>query len=99
MPTFDFQCSACSTTFEFSRPFGSKKKPSCPSCGSRKVEKHLTPPAIQFKGKGFYKTDSVKVSKKKPVKDSSSDKKTETTTAPSSPPSPTLPPPGEGSKS
>ncbi|MFA6038741.1 MAG: zinc ribbon domain-containing protein [Candidatus Peribacteraceae bacterium] len=58
MPTFDFRCRDCSATFEFERPFGSKAKPACPVCKSKKTEKMLTPPAIQFKGKGFYKTDS-----------------------------------------
>ncbi|TSC59151.1 MAG: hypothetical protein Greene041662_630 [Candidatus Peregrinibacteria bacterium Greene0416_62] len=60
MPTFDFLCTACNHTFEFSRPFGNTKIPSCPSCGSKKTEKQIAPPSIQFKGSGFYKTDSQK---------------------------------------
>lgn len=66
MPIFDFRCRACSHVFEFERPFGStqgkpfgmKAHPLCPRCKSKKTEKILTPPAIQFKGSGFYKTDS-----------------------------------------
>jgi putative FmdB family regulatory protein len=59
MPTFDFKCSNCDVTFEGTIPFGSKKKPVCPSCGSKKTEKLLSPPmGIVFKGSGFYKTDS-----------------------------------------
>jgi putative FmdB family regulatory protein len=58
MPRFDFRCTACSTTFEESIPFGSADLPPCPACG-KKTEKLLSaPPAIQFKGSGFYKTDS-----------------------------------------
>ncbi|MDD4319476.1 MAG: zinc ribbon domain-containing protein [Candidatus Peribacteraceae bacterium] len=60
MPTFDFQCKKCSAVFEFSRPFGIETRPSCPHCKSVRTEKLLSPPAIQFKGNGFYKTDSVK---------------------------------------
>jgi putative FmdB family regulatory protein len=59
MPLFDFQCQKCSHTFEFNRPFGSKKVPPCPECGSKKTEKLISPPAIHFKGSGFYKTDSA----------------------------------------
>jgi putative FmdB family regulatory protein len=58
MPTFDFICEACTHTFEFSRPFGSKEEPLCPECGG-KAHKQIAPPAIQFKGEGFYKTDSA----------------------------------------
>lgn len=59
MPTFDFDCIDCSHTFEFSRPFGSKELPECPKCGSKKTEKMIHAPNIQFKGEGFYKTDSA----------------------------------------
>ncbi|MDD5751352.1 MAG: zinc ribbon domain-containing protein [Candidatus Peribacteraceae bacterium] len=64
MPTFDFTCSACQAQFEFSRPFGSTQKPRCPACGSRKTEKQITPPAIHFKGTGFFVTDSRKQKEK-----------------------------------
>ena len=60
MPTYDFQCAGCNHTFEFNRPFGSRKIPPCPKCGSTDVRKLIAPPAIHFKGKGFYKTDSQK---------------------------------------
>lgn len=58
MPTFDFLCTACDNVFEFQRPFGSDTIPKCPACGSKKTEKQIAPPVIQFKGTGFYKTDS-----------------------------------------
>ena len=60
MPTFDFQCRKCSAVFEFARAFGDTVNPRCPTCGSKRTEKLLTPPSIQFKGSGFYKTDSAK---------------------------------------
>lgn len=65
MPTFDFRCTACETIFEFSRPFGSTVTPTCVKCGSEKTEKLIAPPAIQFKGSGFYKNDSKIVPKGK----------------------------------
>jgi putative FmdB family regulatory protein len=58
MPRFDFRCTACQTTFEESIAFGSTAFPACPACGSTKTEKQLAMPGIQFKGTGFYKTDS-----------------------------------------
>jgi putative FmdB family regulatory protein len=58
MPTFDFACKKCEHVFEFTRPFGSKELPPCPKCGSKKTEKLLSPPAVHFKGAGWYKTDS-----------------------------------------
>ena len=68
MPTYDFQCAGCSHTFEFNRPFGSRKIPPCPRCGSAAVRKLIAPPAIHFKGKGFYKTDSQKPVKREEKK-------------------------------
>jgi len=77
MPTFDFQCTVCNHKFEFARPFGSTKIPACPKCGKTNVQKLITPPTIHFKGKGFYKTDSVKkvTKKKKSTKKTKSAKK------------------------
>ena len=59
MPTFDFQCKKCEAVFEHSRPFGSKEHPACPKCRSKRTEKLFSPPAIHFKGGGFYKTDAA----------------------------------------
>jgi len=63
--------------FEFHRPFGSTKKPACPECACKDVQKLIAPPSIQFKGEGFYKTDSRKEAEK-PVKDTKSDKAAQT---------------------
>ncbi len=58
MPTFDFHCRKCKHVFEFSRPFGSIELPACTACGSKRTEKLIAPPAVHFKGSGWYKTDS-----------------------------------------
>ncbi len=84
MPTFDFQCRKCKAVFEASRPFGKKINPPCPKCGSKRTEKLLTPPAIQFKGSGFYKTDNAKhvtEPKKKPTESAVPPEKKETAPA------------------
>ena len=77
MPTFDFRCKRCSTVFEFARPFGSKTSPSCPACGSKSTEKLLTPPAVHFKGGGWYKTDSRPAAKSAAPKPADSPSKPE----------------------
>ncbi|ALM10120.1 MAG TPA: hypothetical protein DEB30_05900 [Candidatus Peribacter riflensis] len=61
MPTYDFRCPKCSHHFEAVLPFGSKTRPLCPQCRHTKTEKLIAPPAIHFKGTGFFKTDSQKV--------------------------------------
>lgn len=59
MPNYDFQCSECKNVFECELPIGSKEFPSCPNCKNANVEKLIAAPAVIFKGKGFYRTDSV----------------------------------------
>ena len=66
MPTYDFRCPKCSHHFEANLPFGSNVRPLCPKCRHAKTEKLITPPAIHFKGSGFFKTDSRITAGKKP---------------------------------
>ena len=61
MPNYDFQCEKCEMTFKKSLPFGNKELPTCPKCKG-KTRKIITPPAVLFRGSGFYKTDSSKSS-------------------------------------
>ncbi len=76
MPTFDFQCTSCGHTFEYSRPFGSSDVPVCPKCSHSKTSKLISTPAIQFKGDGFYVTDSKEVKKEEKVEDKPKKKET-----------------------
>jgi putative FmdB family regulatory protein len=90
MPLFDFTCTKCGNVFEFLRSFGSKAKPPCPACGSKKTEKKIAPPAVHFKGSGFYKTDSVpskpkKAPEKKESKPAAEESKKDTATSHSKP--------------
>ena len=68
MPRYDFQCCACSYTFEEEHPFGERQTPVCSQCGGV-TEKLIPPPNIHFKGDGFYNTDRAKkVPEQKEVK-------------------------------
>ncbi len=57
MPTYDFVCDDCGQHFEkvvsFTQKSGVQR---CPK-GHSHVHRQYTPPAIVFKGSGFYKTD------------------------------------------
>ncbi|MDD5470068.1 MAG: zinc ribbon domain-containing protein [Candidatus Peribacteraceae bacterium] len=74
MPRFDFQCTECAYSFEAAIPFGTKRWPKCPRC-NRKTEKLIAPPAIHFRGSGFYVTDTVA---KKPAEKKEGEKNAET---------------------
>jgi putative FmdB family regulatory protein len=59
MPLYEYQCDACGRRFERIQKFSDPPASECPTCGGA-VRKLLSPPAIQFKGSGFYITDYVK---------------------------------------
>ncbi len=56
MPLYEYECTRCKHRFEkIEKVFGPHAK-KCPKCGG-KVERLVAPPAIQFKGSGWYVTD------------------------------------------
>ena len=57
MPTYDYQCRNCGTTFEVIHPMSEDGPQSCEICGGE-LRRILHPAGIIFKGSGFYKTDS-----------------------------------------
>ena len=56
MPLYEYQCDACNFRFEVIQRFSDPPVERCQSCGGT-VHKLLSPPAIQFKGSGWYITD------------------------------------------
>jgi putative FmdB family regulatory protein len=69
MPTYEYACKSCGHTFEIVHSMSDEALTVCPECGGE-LRKVFAPPAIAFKGSGFYATDHGKKSKKpseKPV--------------------------------
>jgi putative FmdB family regulatory protein len=58
MPIYEFVCLECGHDFEKLRSFSDTSTPACPNCQSIQVQRRLSPPAIHFKGSGWYVTDS-----------------------------------------
>jgi putative FmdB family regulatory protein len=55
MPKYDYHCDNCDLTYELKLPFGSAVDQKCNEC-KEITRRLLTPPALVFKGSGFYKT-------------------------------------------
>lgn len=78
MPLYEYQCKKCGRVVEKIQKFSDPPLTKCEQCGG-KLERLLSPPAIQFKGAGWYVTDYAKKSsapsEKASSDSSSSDKK------------------------
>ncbi len=57
MPTYEYVCKSCDRRFDVFQSFSDEPLASCEVCGG-KVKKVFGSVGIQFKGSGFYKTDS-----------------------------------------
>ena len=62
MPTYEYICRSCGHTFDIVQPMSDASMTVCPECGGE-LRKVFAPPAISFKGSGFYATDGRKKSK------------------------------------
>ena len=60
MPTYVYRCSHCKYQFDKMQKFSDPPIERCPNCRRKSVHKVLQPPPIQFKGSGWYTTDSKK---------------------------------------
>ena len=56
MPRYDYKCTDCGTVSEQNHSLTVEPSPSV--CCQAPVSKVYTPTPVQFKGKGFYRTDS-----------------------------------------
>ena len=63
MPTYEYTCRDCGHTFDVVQSMLDDPLTMCPECGGS-LRKVFAPPAISFKGSGFYATDHGKRSKK-----------------------------------
>ena len=57
MPTYEYECLECGVHFERFQHFNDQPIAECPR-GHRNVRRLFSPPAIVFKGSGFYVTDN-----------------------------------------
>jgi putative FmdB family regulatory protein len=57
MPNYKFKCLKCGHEFQKLLP-PTHKDQKCLECGHPETEKLLSAPGVQFKGSGFYSTDS-----------------------------------------
>ena len=66
MPLYEYRCRQCASVFESLQKVSDPPLKECPKCGGP-LKKLLSPPALQFKGSGFYITDYSR--KKEPEKE------------------------------
>lgn len=56
MPIYEYLCQSCQHRFEVKQKFSDPPVSNCARCGNA-VTKVISPPAIMFKGSGWYVTD------------------------------------------
>lgn len=65
MPTYQYECSACSHSFDILQSMLDKKLKKCPECGKNTLHRLIgAGSGIIFKGSGFYETDYKKKTSK-----------------------------------
>jgi putative FmdB family regulatory protein len=74
MPTYEYTCRDCGHTFDIVQSMWDEALTMCPECGGS-LRKVFAPPAISFKGSGFYATDHGKKSKSAAESRSDNEKK------------------------
>ncbi len=57
MPKYEYACKSCGERLEVVQKFTDDALTECPACGGV-LRKVFSPPAITFRGSGFYKTDN-----------------------------------------
>jgi putative FmdB family regulatory protein len=76
MPTYEYVCKNCGHLFEIVQSMKDDPLTECPECAGE-LRKVFAPPAISFKGSGFYATDHGKKSKQPADKSSGSGEKSD----------------------
>ena len=65
MPLYEYECSSCGHRFEVLQKFSDDPVSVCTKC-SGQVSRLVFPPAIQFKGTGWYVTDYARKAPARP---------------------------------
>ncbi len=61
MPTYEYECGACSYRFEALQSMTEPKLTTCPKCDKQQLSRLIgTGSGVIFKGSGFYETDYKK---------------------------------------
>lgn len=63
MPIYEYQCEVCGHKFEIMQKFSDDPIKTCVAC-SGPVHRVLSPPALVFKGSGWYVTDYARPDRK-----------------------------------
>ena len=79
MPLYEYACQKCGERVEIIQKLSDPPYSHCPKCGGE-MRKLISPPAIQFKGSGFYKTDYANPAKSESKSETKSESKTESKT-------------------
>ncbi len=58
MPTYEYHCSSCNSTYELRQGFDAATEHLCEECKKATAKRVLHAPRVLFKGSGFYVTDS-----------------------------------------
>jgi putative FmdB family regulatory protein len=74
MPTYEYKCKSCGHSFDVVQSMRDDTLTVCPECGGE-LRKVFAPPAISFKGSGFYATDHRKKGSSSSEKSETSEKK------------------------
>jgi len=76
LPIYEYECNQCGNRFEIIQKFSDKAKRKCEKCNG-KLRKLIAPPALMFKGTGWYVTDYSSKGKEPQSKESSEKAKSE----------------------
>ena len=57
MPTYDYRCADCESTFEVFQRISAKAEATCPSCGSTTPKRLISGGTFHLKGSGWYASD------------------------------------------
>ncbi|UCC39384.1 MAG: zinc ribbon domain-containing protein [Candidatus Aminicenantes bacterium] len=73
MPIYEYKCLKCGSVLEVLQKISDRPLKKCPKCKGP-LKKVISPPALQFKGNGWYITDYAQ--KKKPEREPKAESKT-----------------------